>query len=56
MQLAVGVFVDHEPMPPARLAGFAVVWVALGVFTLDSLRTARGTARQRRATPVPVEA
>jgi chloramphenicol-sensitive protein RarD len=56
LQLAVGVFVDHEPMPPARLAGFAVVWVALGVFTLDSLRTARGAARARRATPVPLEA
>ena len=56
MQLAVGVFVDHEPMPPARLAGFAVVWVALGVFTVDSLRTARGGARDRRAAAaVPVE-
>jgi chloramphenicol-sensitive protein RarD len=56
MQLAVGVFIDHEPMPPARLAGFAIVWLALGVFTLDSLRTARGTARERRAAAVPVEA
>jgi chloramphenicol-sensitive protein RarD len=44
-------------MPPARLAGFAVVWVALGVFTFDSLRTARGSARQRRtARAVPLEA
>jgi chloramphenicol-sensitive protein RarD len=56
MQLAIGVFVDHEPMPPARLVGFAVVWVALGVFTVDSLRSARGAARLRRATPVPLEA
>jgi chloramphenicol-sensitive protein RarD len=55
MQLAIGVFVDHEPMPPARLAGFAVVWVALGVFTVDSLRTARGGAR-RRAAALPVRA
>jgi chloramphenicol-sensitive protein RarD len=55
MQLAIGVFVDHEPMPPARLAGFAVVWVALGVFTFDSLRTARGGAR-RRAAALPVRA
>jgi chloramphenicol-sensitive protein RarD len=56
MQLAIGVFVDHEPMPPARLAGFAVVWVALGVFTVDSLRTARGGARDRRAAAaVPLE-
>lgn len=45
LQLAVGVFVYHEPMPPARLAGFALVWLALGVFSWDGLRAAR-----RRAT------
>jgi chloramphenicol-sensitive protein RarD len=44
MQLSIGVFVDHEPMPPARLAGFAIVWVALGVFTADSLRNSRARA------------
>jgi chloramphenicol-sensitive protein RarD len=48
MQLVIGVFVDHEAMPPGRLAGFAIVWVALAAFTLDSVRTARGTARGRR--------
>ena len=26
MQLALGVFVFHEPMPPARLVGFVIVW------------------------------
>jgi chloramphenicol-sensitive protein RarD len=52
MQLAIGVFVRHEPMPPARLAGFVIVWVALAVFTADSLRTARG-ARRRAAESVP---
>jgi chloramphenicol-sensitive protein RarD len=45
MQLAIGVFIRHEPMPPARLAGFVIVWVALAVFTADSLRTARAAAR-----------
>ncbi|MGY1600859.1 EamA family transporter RarD [Geodermatophilus sp. SYSU D00815] len=54
MQLAIGVFVRHEPMPPARLAGFVVVWVALAVFTVDSLRTAR--AAGRRPAPEPVSA
>ena len=44
MQLAIGVFVDGEPMPPARLAGFAVVWVALAVLTADGLRRARARA------------
>jgi chloramphenicol-sensitive protein RarD len=45
MQLVIAVFVFHEPLPPARLAGFAIVWIALAVFTLDSLRTAHGNRR-----------
>jgi chloramphenicol-sensitive protein RarD len=53
MQLAIGVFVYEEPMPPARLAGFAIVWLALAVFTADSVRAAR-TARRTVAEPVPV--
>ncbi len=48
LQLALGVFLYHEPMPPARLAGFALVWLALIVFTADGLRTARRTARTNR--------
>ncbi|MGY1747476.1 EamA family transporter RarD [Blastococcus sp. SYSU D00695] len=47
MQLALGVFVFSEPMPPARLAGFVIVWVALAVFSADSLRAARAGARRR---------
>ena len=53
MQLAIGVFVFSEPMPPARLAGFALVWVALVVFTADTLRAAHGN-RRAAETPVPV--
>jgi chloramphenicol-sensitive protein RarD len=53
MQLAIGVFVFHEPMPPARLVGFAIVWLALAVFTVDSLRAAHGN--RRAATAVPAE-
>ncbi|MEV0676519.1 EamA family transporter RarD [Actinosynnema sp. NPDC050436] len=41
LQFAWGVFVMHEPMPPSRWFGFALVWVALVVFTLDALRTRR---------------
>jgi chloramphenicol-sensitive protein RarD len=55
MQLSVGVFVDGEPMPPARLAGFAIVWLALIVFTVDSLHSARTRGRRNAAVPVPVE-
>ncbi|MGY2074610.1 EamA family transporter RarD [Blastococcus sp. SYSU DS0828] len=46
MQLAIGVFVYDEPMPPARLAGFVIVWVALAVFTADTWRHARAGARR----------
>jgi chloramphenicol-sensitive protein RarD len=53
MQLSIGVFVYDEPMPPARLAGFAIVWVALAVFTVDSLRQAHSN-RRSGAAPVPV--
>ncbi|TFV63859.1 UNVERIFIED_ORG: EamA family transporter RarD [Bacillus sp. AZ43] len=54
MQLAIGVFVYGEPMPPARLVGFAIVWVALAVFTVDMVRHAR--AGSRRVTPATVPA
>jgi chloramphenicol-sensitive protein RarD len=45
LQLGCGVLIFHEPMPPARLAGFALVWVALTVFTIDGIRQARRPAR-----------
>ena len=33
LQMAWGVLVGHEPMPTARWLGFALIWVALAVFT-----------------------
>jgi chloramphenicol-sensitive protein RarD len=42
-------------MPPARLAGFAIVWVALAVFTADSLRAARARGARETRTAVPAE-
>ncbi|MFG2047616.1 EamA family transporter RarD [Micromonospora sp. NPDC048935] len=48
LQLGCGVLIFHEPMPPARLAGFALVWLALIVFTADAV----GKARQNRR-PLP---
>jgi chloramphenicol-sensitive protein RarD len=41
MQLTWGVVVGHEPMPPARWFGFALIWVALAVFSVDALRRSR---------------
>jgi chloramphenicol-sensitive protein RarD len=52
MQLSIGVFVYDEAMPPARLAGFAIVWLALAVFTVDTLRQAHST-RRAAVEPVP---
>ena len=51
LQLGCGVLVFREPMPPVRLAGFALVWVALTLFTIDGIRHTRG---QRRTGPLPV--
>ena len=48
LQLALGVLLFHEPMPPARLAGFGLVWIALIIFTFDAIRGARRTAQAKR--------
>ncbi|MEU4622441.1 EamA family transporter RarD [Actinoplanes sp. NPDC023801] len=53
LQLAVGVLIYHEPMPPARLAGFGLVWLALILFTGDGIRNARAAARIRAANATP---
>ena len=41
MQFLIGVVVYGEDMPLSRLAGFALVWLALAVFTVDAVRAAR---------------
>lgn len=51
LQLGCGVLIFHEPMPPVRLAGFALVWVALAVFTVDALRQARQRSGNTSAPP-----
>jgi chloramphenicol-sensitive protein RarD len=43
LQFATGALIFHEPLPPARLAGFALVWLALVVFTVESVRHSRRT-------------
>lgn len=48
LQLACGVLLFHEPMPPARLAGFGLVWVALIIFTVDGIRGARQNRLDRK--------
>jgi chloramphenicol-sensitive protein RarD len=50
MQMTWGVVVAHEPMPPARWVGFALIWLALLVFSGDALRRNR---RARQAPAIP---
>lgn len=52
LQLAIGVLVLHEQMTTARWLAFAGVWLALVVFTVDAVRTARSAPGRA---PQPVE-
>jgi len=38
LQFAIGVTLLGEHMPPGRWAGFALVWLALAIFTAEALR------------------
>jgi chloramphenicol-sensitive protein RarD len=43
LQFLIGVLLLHESMPPARLIGFALVWIALIVLTIDRFLAARAS-------------
>lgn len=49
LQFACGVLIAKETMPPSRWIGFSIVWLALAIFTYDSIRTARTAARIRKS-------
>ncbi len=51
LQFLIGVLILHEPMPLERWIGFALVWAAVAVFTVDSIIHAR-RARQALAAGV----
>jgi len=57
LQFLCGVLIVHETMPAGRWAGFAIVWLALAVFTWDALRTAPDATRAARplAQPEPAQ-
>jgi chloramphenicol-sensitive protein RarD len=48
LQLICGVLVLDEDLPPSRLAGFVLVWIALAVLSLDAVRSSRRAGRLRR--------
>lgn len=55
LQFAVGVGIRHEKLPVAELIGFCLVWLALIVLTVDSLRSqhhARQLSRSAEAAAV----
>ena len=35
LQFALGVWLFHEPFQPSRLVGFALIWAALLVYSLE---------------------
>ena len=55
MQFLIGVLVYGEAMPAERLAGFALVWVALAVFAEDAIRAVRRGAAVDTAPPAEAE-
>ncbi|NUR86640.1 MAG: EamA family transporter RarD [Nonomuraea sp.] len=49
LQFLVGVLIAKETMPSSRWIGFSIVWLALAIFTFDSIRTARAAIRPKIA-------
>ncbi len=53
LQLGLGVFVFHEPLPLAKLAGFALIWLALVIYAVEGMVF---TARPDKEVPPPATA
>lgn len=51
IQFLIGWLLFEEPLPPQRLAGFVLVWIALTIFTFDAVRQARVNQRLLREAP-----
>jgi chloramphenicol-sensitive protein RarD len=47
LQFLIGILYFHEDMPAVRWIGFVLVWIALAIFTVDSLRRRRRTPQPR---------
>lgn len=52
MHFLLGVLVFGEPMPATRWLGFALIWVALALFSVDSLRRHRAARLELAAATV----
>ncbi len=51
LQLLLGVWLYHEPFSVARLTGFAIIWGALAVYSLEGLWQAYGPKRSVQTKP-----
>jgi chloramphenicol-sensitive protein RarD len=55
IQFLVGVAVLHEAMPPERWVGFAIVWLALLILSIDMIVASRQGRRAAELDLAPVE-
>jgi chloramphenicol-sensitive protein RarD len=53
IQFLLGVYLYGEPMPPARLTGFALIWLALAIFSGGTLHHLHKLRHQPLPTPQP---
>jgi chloramphenicol-sensitive protein RarD len=53
VQFVLGLVVFHEPMPAMRWVGFGLIWLALAVFTVETLRNRHRQLRTEPAETVP---
>ena len=56
VQFLLGILFFHEPMPAMRWVGFALIWLALALFTLETLRHRRQQLRVQPAETVSARA
>jgi chloramphenicol-sensitive protein RarD len=56
INFVLGIVVYREPLPFLGYVGFALVWAALAIFTVDTIRVARRARLDGVDGPVPLEA
>lgn len=53
VQLAIGVWVYHEPFPRSRMVCFAFIWAALALYTADNLLAQSAVPKDGQRSPEP---
>ncbi len=56
IQFALGVWLFHEPFAGPRLAGFALIWLALVIYTAEGWRSMRRRVLAEPVAPAPLPA